>query len=320
VRLFVLRECQELLKPRLTGPLLNLFAGLTGLPLHVFWHDPTESVSRAASPLVCSAARQKAAAAGRAMPACEECLRDRWGLASQPDGRVRRFQGACGAAILSATVLVDGLRVATLALSGSGQAGDVSDTRSTARPARGEARERAGTRLDRETTAALLMLIVHDVEATAASHLARQESAAAHRRLLNLKTEAAHIVQNLHARLPGLPECQPAPAPGSHAQQIVQAMFDYVNQHYHRPMSLGEVAATLKMNPDYLSHLFSLSVGVTFRHYLDELRLTRAEELLRDPRVRVCEAAAAVGFASADYFRHAFKAHTGCPPSVWRQG
>ena len=38
-----------------------------------------------------------------------------------------------------------------------------------------------------------------------------------------------------------------------------------------------------------------------------------------DPGQSVCDVAYAVGYTDANYFRQAFKAHTGCAPSIWRQ-
>ena len=84
-------------------------------------------------------------------------------------------------------------------------------------------------------------------------------------------------------------------ASDSHAQQIVQEMMAYVQQHYHRPMSLGDVAVALKMNAAYLSSLFSATAGVTFHKHLEGVRLTKAQELLRDPHNRVCEVACVPG-------------------------
>jgi two-component system response regulator YesN len=59
---------------------------------------------------------------------------------------------------------------------------------------------------------------------------------------------------------------------------------------------------------------------VTFHHFLEEVRLSKARELLRDPRNRVGEVADAAGYASPDSFRHAFKAHEGLSPDAWRAG
>jgi two-component system response regulator YesN len=107
---------------------------------------------------------------------------------------------------------------------------------------------------------------------------------------------------------------------GSHAQKLVEAMLDYVRQHYFHPIGLDELASAMKMNASYLSTLFSRTTGVTFHHFLEEVRLSKAKELLRDPRNRIGEVAYATGYASPDSFRHAFKAHEGFSPEAWRAG
>jgi two-component system response regulator YesN len=83
---------------------------------------------------------------------------------------------------------------------------------------------------------------------------------------------------------------------------------------------LGDLASAMKMNASYLSALFSQTTGVTFHHFLEEVRLFKAKELLRDPRNRVGEAAYAAGYASPDAFRHSFKAHERLSPEAWRAG
>jgi two-component system response regulator YesN len=98
----------------------------------------------------------------------------------------------------------------------------------------------------------------------------------------------------------------------------VQRALEYVHTNCHRPLQLGDVADALKMNACYLSSLFSHTLRMTFHHYLIELRLAEAKKLLLDPACRVCEVACAVGYASAESFRCAFKAGTGMPPSAWR--
>jgi two-component system response regulator YesN len=140
------------------------------------------------------------------------------------------------------------------------------------------------------------------------------------RRLHNTRTEAARLRGELRHRLPDLPESTVQPFLGSHAQKIVDAMLDYVDQHYFHPVSLEELASAMKMNASYLSALFSQTTGVTFHEFLGEIRLSKARELLRDPRNRVDEVARAAGYASPDAFRHAFKAHEGLSPEAWRAG
>jgi AraC-like DNA-binding protein len=82
-------------------------------------------------------------------------------------------------------------------------------------------------------------------------------------------------------------------------------------------MALKEVAAHLGMNANYLSGLFHRATGTTFHRYLHAVRMSKAEELLRDPRARVCEVATAVGYLSPNHFRSVFKACEKLSPSAW---
>ena len=72
------------------------------------------------------------------------------------------------------------------------------------------------------------------------------------------------------------------------------------------------------MNASYLSSLFAGTMGVHFPRYLNEFRLAKAMELLRDPLCRICDVAAATGYTSPNHFNNVFKTMVGVPPSVWR--
>jgi len=165
---------------------------------------------------------------------------------------------------------------------------------------------------------ALARLIRQELEATVQAWTAQSELGHLRSQVQNLKSENTGLRETARERSPELPGASAVQAPDSHTQKIVGEMMAYVQQHYHRPMSLGEVAAALKMNAAYLSSLFSATAGVTFRKYLEGVRFTKALELLRNPHNRVCEVASAVGYASADQFRHAFKASAGVSPSSVR--
>jgi transcriptional regulator GlxA family with amidase domain len=167
---------------------------------------------------------------------------------------------------------------------------------------------------------ALARLILHDLESAAQARMARSGLENALRRLNNTQTEATRLRGELRHRLPDLPESTVQPGLGSHAQKLVEAMADYVYQHGHRPISLDDLASAMKRNASYLSALFSQTTGVTFHQFLENIRLSKAKELLRDPRNLVCEVACTVGYVSADSFRHAFKAHEGLSPEAWRAG
>lgn len=298
------------------------FYQLSGLRLGMVWHEPAKGRRRDVLPLLCPLARRACAGPGRLPPACRDCHRQGWWLSFAAGLGEQKMRGRCGAHSIFGLVTSDGTPLLTLVaqgrlaaqppgrVTGPKPVGFRKPTLPLAPVITKEAFERAGV---------LLRLILQSLEATvqAANVLLATEQ-----RLREMEKRIAHLQREPGRRGRDVPADPLVPdhAPnGRAACRTVQTMLDFIHCHFHRPMTLGELAARLHKNADYLAHIFSLNVGVTFSRYLLELRLAKAEELLRDPRACVCEVAAAVGFASADHFRHAFKAHAGASPSAWRE-
>jgi two-component system response regulator YesN len=165
---------------------------------------------------------------------------------------------------------------------------------------------------------ALARLLVHDLRVTLAAQRSQLDWSAPRHKSQRPGIENPRLHCELPGRLPDLPRAPLSPRVRSHPRQIVERVQTYVLEHYHRPLQLADVAAALHLNPSYVSDLFSHAAGTTFHHYLAEIRLAKAKELLRNPTWRVCEVACAVGYASAESFGHAFRAETGLAPSAWR--
>jgi AraC-like DNA-binding protein len=319
---FAFKECQDLLRKRLAGLRLRLFTQLTGLRLHVLWHGPLDFQEPGARHVLCPMARQRAGAKGRQPKCCESCLQHRWKPALSPSNQGRRFIGQCGATNFCACLHVDEARPLTLVL----RARVVSRSPSPHRISQGRKTrfrvKHAGKPVSPAAfhqAVALVRLVLHDLESTTQARMARSRLQNALRKLNITQTEAVRPHGELRHRLPGLPESTVQPGLGSHAPKLVEAMRDYVHQHYHRPISLRELASDMKMNASYLSALFSQTTGVTFHQFLEEVRLSKARELLRDPRNRVGEVACAVGYINPNHFRDVFKTRVGIPPSAWRE-
>ncbi|MEI7937749.1 MAG: helix-turn-helix transcriptional regulator [Verrucomicrobiota bacterium] len=306
--LFAFKECQDLFRTRLTGPLLRLVAQLTGLRLHVLWHGPLDFHAPGGMPVLCPRARQRAGAKGRQPKCCEFCLQRRWKPALSSANQGRRFIGQCGITNFCACLQVDKVCSLTLVL------------QARVAPHAPRSTLHATTPAAFHHAVALVRLILHDLESSAQARMARSGLDNALRRLNNSQTEATRLRGELRHRLPDLPDGTGQPGLGIHAQKHVEAILDFVHQHGHRPINLNDLASAMKMNASYLSALFSQTTGVTFHQFLEEVRLSKAKELLRDPRNRVGEVARAVGYASPDSFRRTFKAHEGLSPGVWRAG
>lgn len=303
------KRCQDCLRHELSVRLRRLFAELTGVPLKVIWQC-LPAFPRVTCEPPCPQARSVAARDGRLPEACEGCLARHWQTGVRVARREHRFVGPCGLETLWVAVRGPGLCPAKLVIQAPRNAA-----------VRGVIRRPKPGRVPRggfERAAALLRFARRELE------LALETEALKHALLDDarirrvLEADDRRLRRRLQTRLPGLVTAAPLPMAGERSACLVERMVDYVRRHHHRPLSLRQVAGELGMNASYLSGVFSRATGMTFHHYLDEVRLQAACTLLRDPQNRVGEVAERVGYASGDWFRHAFKQYTGLAPSAWR--
>lgn len=89
----------------------------------------------------------------------------------------------------------------------------------------------------------------------------------------------------------------------------------YVAEHFKNPLTLGECAGALSINPYYLSHLIRNEMGTTFTAYLNRVRCEHARRLLEETGKSVGEAAIESGFSDGNYFSRVFRKLYGIPPS-----
>jgi transcriptional regulator GlxA family with amidase domain len=80
-------------------------------------------------------------------------------------------------------------------------------------------------------------------------------------------------------------------------------------------ISLEEIAVRLCVSSSHLRHLFKRSIGTTPTHYVKELRLSKAKEMLETTFFSVKEIMAAVGFADLSHFVRDYKERYGKTPS-----
>lgn len=98
----------------------------------------------------------------------------------------------------------------------------------------------------------------------------------------------------------------------------IRQLVLYLHAHYSEDISLREAAEKVHLNPTYLSTLFKQETGLSFTAYLTDLRLSRAEELLRQTNLPVTEIALRCGFSSPGYFTNVFREKHSVTPSGFR--
>ncbi|MFC3800268.1 response regulator [Cohnella sp. GCM10012308] len=94
----------------------------------------------------------------------------------------------------------------------------------------------------------------------------------------------------------------------------------YVEDHLSEPLSLGQLADYIHLNPTYVSELFKKELGVNFTDYVAKRRIERAIALMRKRAYTNQELAEAVGIQNEKYFCTLFKKMTGTSPQKYETG
>jgi len=102
--------------------------------------------------------------------------------------------------------------------------------------------------------------------------------------------------------------------------KIIEAAKQFLLTHYNEEVSLEQVARHLFIHPIYFCSLFKKETGETYNHYLTQIRLDKAFELLRSSDLRVQEVSAMVGYKSPKHFTRLFKKQFGVLPKDYRDG
>jgi PAS domain S-box-containing protein len=99
----------------------------------------------------------------------------------------------------------------------------------------------------------------------------------------------------------------------------LQPIFEFIEQNYHLPISLDDVAQAVGYSPAYLTNLVKRRTQLTIIDWILERKMLEARSLLINSNKSVAEIAMAVGFTDAYYFSRRFSQYHKMSPSNWRQ-
>lgn len=104
-----------------------------------------------------------------------------------------------------------------------------------------------------------------------------------------------------------------------YSNAVFMKLMGYINDNYKNEISLTSAGEALHLNPNYVSQLFKKEAGITFVHYITQLRMNEAIRLLTTTGMSVVEIAAETGYNDYFYFLKLFKKHTGKAPGQYRE-
>ena len=109
------------------------------------------------------------------------------------------------------------------------------------------------------------------------------------------------------------PTAEPNPHP------IIGRITEYIKNNLNDDLSVNDIANKMNISVYYLSHLFKQITGISILEYRNELRLTKAKQMLIESRFSVNEIAIKCGFCNASYFAEVFSRSEKISPSQFRK-
>lgn len=102
-------------------------------------------------------------------------------------------------------------------------------------------------------------------------------------------------------------------------KKSLQYVKSYLEEHYRERITLDLLAGQFYLNKFYLARTFKEQFGSTVLGYLDQVRITRAKQLLRFSELTVEAVGQEVGIKEPGYFCRVFKKVEGISPGEYRR-
>jgi len=110
-----------------------------------------------------------------------------------------------------------------------------------------------------------------------------------------------------------------AETPPDNEGDIIGTVRAYIHQHISEDLSLTRLADVVSLSPSYLSRIYKQTTGSGLSEDIASIRLNKSIEMLKQPRYRMHEISAALGFVSDNYFYRFFKKHMNVTPQEFRE-
>lgn len=103
------------------------------------------------------------------------------------------------------------------------------------------------------------------------------------------------------------------------SQHQLQKVFDYIDAHLDRNLSLSGMSDVLNLSQYHFCRLFKHSTGLAPHQYVTRCRIDRAKQLLLATQMTIAEVALAVGLNNHSSFTRLFRQYVRVTPKEFRE-
>lgn len=108
------------------------------------------------------------------------------------------------------------------------------------------------------------------------------------------------------------------PAVTSQALVRLSGVLEWLERHFAQVVTVEGLAHEAHMSRKTLERCFKECFDMAPMQYVNTLRISKAEQMLRETSLKISEIAPLVGVEGANYFARLFRKHTGIEPRAYR--
>lgn len=183
-------------------------------------------------------------------------------------------------------------------------------------------KKKKDTAVNREFLVTMQQLLFHACyDALRSSGISMQEFLVS-RELQRFYTEAPHSLNEFYRMAEQLlDQCKKTGLEVEEEPEVdtIQQIKEYIQRNMEKELSRQEIADTVFMSKDYVSHIFKKSEGVNLIDYINSEKMKRAKMLLETTNIPVNLVALKVGLPNYAYFSKLFKKTTGMSATEYRE-
>lgn len=100
---------------------------------------------------------------------------------------------------------------------------------------------------------------------------------------------------------------------------VIRQVLNEIEKNYKQDVNLKTLAYKYNINTSYLGQIFQKEVGVSFAHYVNNIRNAKARELILTTNMKINDIAKELGYGEPSYFYRKFKQCYGVSPASLRE-
>ncbi|MBT2757822.1 helix-turn-helix transcriptional regulator [Mesobacillus foraminis] len=102
-------------------------------------------------------------------------------------------------------------------------------------------------------------------------------------------------------------------------ENYIQEVLSIILSDYNLPLRVKDMASKMGIGERQFQRIFHMQTNMTFKDYLQGVRINNASRLLVNTHRKVIDIASSVGYQDLQYFNKLFKEKTGMSPSEYRR-